>query len=485
MTIKELEEAVGMTRANIRFYEQEGLISPLRGENGYRDYSQADAETLEKIKLLRQLQLGLDTIRALQKGETSLSTALAEQLQKLETHQEALDQAMEVCRRLQEQGTPYEALDAQPWLQELEPAAPRGAPPGDEAPPYSGHPIRRYLARHLDLSFYSLFFALLLLFRFHQGHPLSLEVLQSPVFHLVFSYLGVVPMLLLEPLFLHFWGTTPGKWILGIRLRQANGEKLTMAQSLRRTWGVFSRGMGFNIPFHSYWQTFRCYQQSLEGERMPWTWPHDAPPERMEVSTNVESSATYVAVQILVIFLMFAMTLQALLPPNRGRLDMAEFCENYNYYCTLLNDSYGWINSRSLDEQGLFQGDVLTRDETHCGIRESCWAPLLEQGELVGFRYTAVMEGEDAAPFHNSPQTMGLLAFGGSLPQMSFLNFSFDQWLSQLPTDRWNYDCTYRGVRFIQEVHGEGMVWGQLPGENYTQNRDGLTLYLTFTLRLA
>ena len=30
MTIKELEALINMTRANIRFYEQEGLISPAR-----------------------------------------------------------------------------------------------------------------------------------------------------------------------------------------------------------------------------------------------------------------------------------------------------------------------------------------------------------------------------------------------------------------------------------------------------------------------
>ena len=37
MTIKELENRTGMTRANIRFYEGEGLLSPRRLENGYRD----------------------------------------------------------------------------------------------------------------------------------------------------------------------------------------------------------------------------------------------------------------------------------------------------------------------------------------------------------------------------------------------------------------------------------------------------------------
>ena len=36
MTIKELEERTGMTRANIRYYEQEGLLAPARKENGYR-----------------------------------------------------------------------------------------------------------------------------------------------------------------------------------------------------------------------------------------------------------------------------------------------------------------------------------------------------------------------------------------------------------------------------------------------------------------
>lgn len=80
MTIKELEEAVGMTRANIRFYEQEGLLSPARSANGYRDYSPEDAAALEKIKLLRRLHLDLNTLRRLQAGELTLAEALEKQL---------------------------------------------------------------------------------------------------------------------------------------------------------------------------------------------------------------------------------------------------------------------------------------------------------------------------------------------------------------------------------------------------------------------
>ena len=63
MTIKELEKRTGLPRTSIRFYEQEGFLHPERRENNYRDYSQEDVCTLEKIKLLRQLSLDLDTIR--------------------------------------------------------------------------------------------------------------------------------------------------------------------------------------------------------------------------------------------------------------------------------------------------------------------------------------------------------------------------------------------------------------------------------------
>ena len=39
MTIKELETRTGISRANIRYYEREGLLSPRRLDNGYRDYT--------------------------------------------------------------------------------------------------------------------------------------------------------------------------------------------------------------------------------------------------------------------------------------------------------------------------------------------------------------------------------------------------------------------------------------------------------------
>lgn len=65
MTIKQIEQQSGLTRANIRFYEEEGLIHPRRQENGYRDYTDAELEMLLRIKLLRSLGLTLEEIKLL------------------------------------------------------------------------------------------------------------------------------------------------------------------------------------------------------------------------------------------------------------------------------------------------------------------------------------------------------------------------------------------------------------------------------------
>ena len=72
MTIKEVETLSGLPRANIRYYESEGLIAPKRAENGYREYSQADIDVLLRVKLLRALGLRIDTIKSLAEEGTTM-----------------------------------------------------------------------------------------------------------------------------------------------------------------------------------------------------------------------------------------------------------------------------------------------------------------------------------------------------------------------------------------------------------------------------
>lgn len=59
MLIGELAEHVGTSSRSLRHYEQEGLLSPVRGDNGYRLYDETDVVRAGNVKDL--LDAGLTT----------------------------------------------------------------------------------------------------------------------------------------------------------------------------------------------------------------------------------------------------------------------------------------------------------------------------------------------------------------------------------------------------------------------------------------
>ena len=81
MNIAEAERRTGLSRANHAI----GLLpEPPRGENGYRDYTEDNVQTLRKIMLLRRLRLSVPDIRAIESGEKALPEAAAGQLDVLQ-----------------------------------------------------------------------------------------------------------------------------------------------------------------------------------------------------------------------------------------------------------------------------------------------------------------------------------------------------------------------------------------------------------------
>ena len=121
MKIQQVEELVGISKKNIRFYETEGLLSPGRAENGYRAYGQGDVRRLREIKLLRKLAVPIEDIRAVLQGERSLETCLMRQLQAYDRQRESLS-AMEGMTRelLNRPGLTLEGLDAEGCLDKIE-----------------------------------------------------------------------------------------------------------------------------------------------------------------------------------------------------------------------------------------------------------------------------------------------------------------------------------------------------------------------------
>ena len=120
MKINEVEAAVGVTKKNIRFYEEEGLITPSREPgNGYRSYSQADVERLRRIKLLRKLDVPLAEIREMLEGQKTLAEGMAQQLERLNARRKDLDEAIDFCTVLEKASGNLEELDVEQTLARL------------------------------------------------------------------------------------------------------------------------------------------------------------------------------------------------------------------------------------------------------------------------------------------------------------------------------------------------------------------------------
>ena len=122
MTIKEVEEQTGLTRSNIRFYEKEKLIEPLRNDkNGYRDYSEKDVENIKKIAYLRTLEISIEDIRNIISDKVSLTEIVKKQTTTIKTQIEGLNQAKTMCERMLESGNiSFDELQVEKYVADLE-----------------------------------------------------------------------------------------------------------------------------------------------------------------------------------------------------------------------------------------------------------------------------------------------------------------------------------------------------------------------------
>lgn len=375
MTIKELETSLDMTRANIRFYEQEGFLSPERGANNYRIYSEEDVETLRKIKLLRQLGLPLETIKQVQKGELGLDTALARRQHTLEEERSELDWADRVCAAMRSDQVEYATLDAQKYLSTLNrPAEGEGYfSLKKDIAPMVVYPWRRFFARWLDLALYScLWTALgLLVMRFDPPDNLFITLLAI--------YRDYLTMLVVEPILLSTWGYTPGKWIFGLRVRGEDGRKISWADARTRTWLVFTNGCGYGLPFYNLYRYYKSYKACTDCETLPW---------EEGCGYAIKDARAWRCVGFVgaaaALFVLLAFTvLQAQMPRYRGELTAGQYVYN-------VNDLYHYISQDGVGAMDL-DGKWLGRDDMVYGVPPDHQITVDENGVVTAV--TLVEEG--------------------------------------------------------------------------------------------
>lgn len=117
MRINKVEELVGITKKNIRFYEEKGLINPARNEeNRYREYSDEDVEALRKVKLLRQLSVPIEEIAKIQKGYLTLEDCMRRHRIFLDREEENLRQKKSICSQIEESGAKISNLDTEKYF---------------------------------------------------------------------------------------------------------------------------------------------------------------------------------------------------------------------------------------------------------------------------------------------------------------------------------------------------------------------------------
>ncbi|HJA67307.1 hypothetical protein B5F07_09540 [Lachnoclostridium sp. An169] len=112
MNIKDAERLTGLKKANIRYYEEMGLLTPERNEqNNYREYGEREIRILERIKLLRLAGVPIQEIRKLQEGKSSVPEIMQKRRMELAAEMEHLRELEDLCRKLERQGTTFESLD--------------------------------------------------------------------------------------------------------------------------------------------------------------------------------------------------------------------------------------------------------------------------------------------------------------------------------------------------------------------------------------
>jgi DNA-binding transcriptional MerR regulator len=78
LTIGELARSTGLTVRTIRYWSDEGVLTPVtRSAGGYRLYDAESAARLELIRTLRELGLGLEDVRRVLAGERTVAEVAA------------------------------------------------------------------------------------------------------------------------------------------------------------------------------------------------------------------------------------------------------------------------------------------------------------------------------------------------------------------------------------------------------------------------
>lgn len=275
-------------------------------------------------------------------------------------------------------------------------------------------PWRRYIAWQMD---YALCMALV--YAVFYGLLRVSPVTQSKVLGTALPYAGAGIQLLIEPLLLHAFGTTPGKALMGLRVRDEKGRRPTLEQARARTRQRFVRGLGGMVPVLQLICAWKNGYKPCSGHEMC-SWDSENAllcQQQDRRRWRAWACAAGIAAAVAVDAALVCSTAQ---PPCHGPLTVAQFARNYNYLTRYYNGSdAAWL----LDEQGAWQEQtpagvvVVVVGESADSAPPAWHFETDENGCIVRARLEACFENSEKAVYTLGLQNramLGAMALAGA-----------------------------------------------------------------------
>jgi hypothetical protein len=138
----------------------------------------------------------------------------------------------------------------------------------EQTPSPNVRPWVRYFARYIDSFTFS--FLLRFLQEVNSIYFFPNSALESGL-SIFFLWIFIDFLwILIESSFLSSWGTTFGKWLLGIKVRNHEGGKLTYFTALKRSTLVWFKGLGMGLPIVTLFTLISAYITLTEKGITTW-----------------------------------------------------------------------------------------------------------------------------------------------------------------------------------------------------------------------
>ena len=326
------------------------------------------------------------------------------------------------------------------------------------------YPWRRFFARTMDIIIYSSVWSIFLVLLFHVN-----VVNRSGMEDFFDTVMALLIMMFVEPLLLHLFGTTLGKVILGLRIKNTDGRRLSYREGLERTWGVLRYGIGYNIPIYNLFRLWKSYKLCSKNEIQPWD---------EYISYTIKDTKWYRTILFILtnalLLGIFAFTvLFSELPPNHGNLTVSEFAENYNYIADYFDVDMG----RYLDKNGHWakmpENGIYYADMDFTVTPEFSYT--IENGYVTGISFELELKNNNGWLYSNDMQmALAVLSFVDTHEKIGIFSNVRDDMVEQIKDNSFeDFSFTEAGVNVRCNVeysgyyydNGSGMLIPEEPSE--------------------